>query len=70
MADHRRGAAPRIAMGGDQDSRVDLEMAGRIGRDIGGRADGLDMVRRPQQQAANLVGRFPRQGGYPVDQRS
>jgi hypothetical protein len=55
MADDGRTCVPRGAMGCDQHGRVQFKMPGRIGRDIGGRADRIDAARSAQQHSAHLV---------------
>lgn len=54
MADDRRPAISRRAMGGDQRRRIDFETVGRIGGDVGARQYAFDILPLPQQKPANL----------------
>ena len=55
MADHRRPAAPRPPMRGDQRGGVDLEPVPGLGGDIGARDSGHDAVPLAQQQPAHFA---------------
>ena len=55
MADHRQTASARVPVRGEQDRRVQFEMPGRIGRDIGSRHDCLYLASAAQQQPAHLI---------------
>lgn len=68
MAHDPRPASPRRPMRRDQHRRVELEMARRIGRDIGGGQDRPDPVCLAQQQAANLM-RVRRRFGHDLFQQ-
>ncbi len=54
IAEHSKSSRPRLAVRKDQRRRINLEIAARIGRDIGGRPRFLDLISRPQQQSAAL----------------
>lgn len=56
-ADHTRPPSPLGAKRGDQLGRVDLEGAAWIWRDVAAVDDGIDPVRRAEEQAADLVPR-------------
>ena len=71
MAREARAAGARGLVRGDQRGGVDLEMAGRVGMDIGGRAGRADMAGRAEQQAAHFpVGHGGGMGQHGVQQRS
>ncbi|BBC99732.1 hypothetical protein YGS_C1P0988 [Sphingobium sp. YG1] len=55
MADDRRTTQTGRAMRSDQGRRVQFEMTGRIGSDVGGRDDRLYPIGAAEQQAAHLV---------------
>ncbi len=70
VADDRRTTRAGRTMGRDQGCRVQFEMTGRIGSDIGGRDDRLYPIGGAEQQAAHLVPVCRGQGHDLFQQRS